>query len=90
MGSWQCQRRALAHQLFFSAPWLCLGSFLVFAADAAPSGAEAAAPAAQGPVMDIGRGVPFSAPWSCLAIGLAQSCGIVLPLIMGAEAAGAD
>jgi hypothetical protein len=63
---------------------------LVFAADAAPSGAVAAAPAAQGPDIDTGRGVPFSAPWSCLAIGLAQSCCIGLPPIMGADAAGAD
>ncbi len=76
---------ACAHQLFFSAPWLCLGSFLAGAVDAAPSGAMAVGPAAQGPDLAIGRGVPFSAPWSCLAIGLAQSWDIMAPP-MGMEA----
>jgi len=75
--------------LFFSAPWLCFGSFLAGAADAAPSGAIVIAPAAHGPDLDVARGVPFSAPWSCLAIGLAQSWDIMAPLIgMEALAAG--
>lgn len=71
--------------MFFSAPWLCLGSFLAGAAEAAPSEPAAAAPAGQGPDLAIGRGVPFSAPWSCLAIGLAQSWDIMAPP-MGMEA----
>lgn len=45
----------------------------------------AAAPAVQGPDLAIARGVPFSAPWSCLAIGLAQSWDIMAPP-MGMEA----
>jgi len=45
----------------------------------------AAVPAMQGPDLAVDRGVPFSAPWSCLAIGLAQSWDIMAPP-MGMEA----
>ena len=71
--------------MFFSAPWLCLGSFLAGAAEAEPSGAIAPMPGAQGPDLGAERGVPRSAPWSCLAIGLAQSWDIMAPP-MGIEA----
>lgn len=79
MDSRRYQQWGRAHQRFFSAPWSCLGSFLAGAAEAAPSGAVAAMPAGQGLALDIDRGVPLSAPWSCLAIGLAQSWDIGAP-----------
>jgi hypothetical protein len=44
-----------------------------------------AASAMQGPDLGVARGVPLSAPWSCLAIGLAQSWDIMAPP-MGMEA----
>jgi hypothetical protein len=49
--------------LFFSALWLCLGSFLVCAADAAASGAVADALAAHGPDLTIGRGILSCPPF---------------------------
>ena len=59
-----------------------------FAEEAADPGAAAAAAESQGADIGIGVGVPFSAPWSCLFMGVAQSC-FAAGLAVAPEAAGA-
>ena len=56
-GSRRGRRRVRAHQRFFSAPWLCLGSFLAGAArQSLPR--HRPMPGAQGPDLGAERGVP--------------------------------
>ena len=74
--SWRSEGRpevgcAANHMVLWNVEWLWLGFF--FGVDAASTGAETAVTGPHGVGVALDDGVPLSAPWSCLGVGLAQS-----------------